>query len=152
MTTNRIWDTSNIWTEEMISRIADSAADDAVNYLKNQSSPSKKDHTPVNTEYYSHKFLGLDDRAKKALAKAYLIRREPYTNPEWVDAYADWLSATGNKYHDKHDGLKDFKTMANYYYTRIKSGKGDVIKKDYNSIKAVVEKNIRRQCDANFEG
>lgn len=143
-------DTNNI--EEMISNVADSAADEAINYLNNQSSPSRKDQPPVNTEYYSHKLLGLDERAKKALARAYLIRREPYTDERWIDAYADWLSATGHKYHDKHDGLKDFKTMAHYYYTRIKSGKGDIIKKDYVDLKKSVANSIRRYTDANFEG
>lgn len=137
--------------DQVIDDAANDASDKAIQYLNQANNPRQdKPDTPVNTAYFSHKFIGLNEKAKSALAKAYLIRREPFTDHRWVDCYADWLTATGNKYHDKHDGLKDFKTMSAYYWTRINAGKGDFIKKDYSHIKDMLRENIRRKTDADY--
>ena len=81
------------------------------------------------TRYFSDRFKGLDEKAKDAMAKAYLLRHKSWDDPEWVSVYAQWLTATENKFKD--EGIKKFRTMACYYYDRVKQNKGDHIKKDW---------------------
>ena len=79
--------------------------------------------------YFSDRFRGLDDKAKEALAKGYLLKNKSYTDPKWVDAYAQWLTATGGEFSE--DGIQKFKTMSVYYWERVRINLGDIIKKSW---------------------
>ena len=106
----------------------------------------------LNTEYYSHKFIGLDKEAKSVLGKAYLIRQEPWSNPKWVEIYADWLIATKHKFQKEEEGLKQMRTMAVFYFEKIKVDKDGLIKKDvrlegYDSLKDYAKHEMKKRTD-----
>lgn len=79
--------------------------------------------------YFNDRFRGLDDKAKEALAEAYLIRDKSWDDERWVKSYAKWLGATEGRFQD--EGIQKFRTMACYYWERVKTNKGDIIKKDW---------------------
>jgi len=110
----------------------------------------------MNTEYYSHKFVGMSENATELLAEAYLIRQD-MNNPKWVDLYAKWLNTTDRKYHVDGQGLKDFRTMAVFYFEKVKVGKNRLIKKDirlegYESLKQYAKHEMKKRTDIYYDG
>ncbi len=143
--------------DEIISNAADIASDMAIDEINRT---TKEAHTydkkPVNTGYYSHKFIDLNDKAKEVLAKVYLIRRDSYKKPEWADLYKDWMIATDRKYHNQGEGLKELKTMAVYYFEKIKQKQDSLVKKDtrmpgFNSLKDYAQHELRRRTDIEYD-
>lgn len=90
--------------------------------------------------YFSDRFRGLDDKAKEALAKGYLLRQKSWDDPAWVDAYAQWLNATDGQFKD--EGIQKFKTMSCYYWEKVRTNKSDLIKKGW--LDQSVEDQMRR--------
>jgi hypothetical protein len=83
----------------------------------------------MNTEYYSHKFVGMSENATELLAEAYLIRQD----------------------------LKDFRTMAVFYFEKVKVGKDRLIKKDirlegYESLKQYAKHEMKKRTDIYYDG
>ena len=79
----------------------------------------------VTKGYYSDRFRGMSEKAKQAMAKAYLIRKKDWNDERWVDYYKDFLIETDEAFKD--EGLKGFRTMACFYCERISN------KKDMNN-------------------
>ena len=79
--------------------------------------------------YFSDRFRGLEEPAKEALAKAYLIRNKSWNDPRWTEAYKEGLIATDGEF--KEEGIQKFRSMACFYYDRIKTKKGDYLKKGW---------------------
>ena len=92
---------------------------------------NNKKLTNYKPKYFSDKFKGLSEDAKKALAKGYLMRLNSWHDPEWKDVYKDWLIATDSKFED--EGLQGFRTMAVWYWEKIATKKGscDMVKKNW---------------------
>jgi len=143
--------------DEIIANASKEGAEKAIEQLRESNKAEVNyDKKPVNTGYFSHKFIGLNDQAKEVLAKVYLLRRTPYTDPQWLHLYKDWLIATDKKYHDQGEGLKELKTMAVYYWEKIKLGKDSLVKKDcripgFNSLKDYANHEIRRRTDIEYD-
>ncbi len=143
--------------KEIISNAADKASEIAIDQINKATKEAPTyDKKPINTGYFSHKFIGLNDQAKEVLAKVYLIRRDSYKNPEWAELYKDWLVATDSKYHKEGDGLKELKTMAVYYWEKIKQGQDKLIKKDtrmpgFDSLKQYAQHELRRRTDIEYD-
>jgi len=117
---------------------------------KSQDTYSEK---PLNTQYYSHKYLGMSEGAKKILAKVYLIRSKSFKDDEWVDLYKDWLIETDRKFHDKDTGLKDMVTMSVYYWEKYNSRR-QMFKKNiegFSSLKEYALHEIRKELDINYD-
>ena len=87
----------------------------------------------VKPDYYADRFKGMSEKAKEAMAKAYLIRRKGFTDERWVDYYKDFLIETDEVFKD--EGIKGFQTMSCFYWERVANKKGfsDIIKKDWLS-------------------
>jgi hypothetical protein len=96
---------------------------------------SNKKLSNYKPKYFNDKFKGLNEDAKKALAKGYLLRLNSWHDPEWKYVYKDWLVATDSKFQD--EGLEGFRTMSVWYWEKIHTkGGSDLIKKDWLDVSA----------------
>ena len=113
--------------DEHISKIAE----DAVNKVFDHDTPQQpryehkafisKPSTPQT--YYRQRFYGLSDKAKDALNKAYLMRKEPFTDKRWIELMVDFTEETKKAYYTGEESdLRTFKTMAVYYAERYRQG------------------------------
>ena len=127
--------------EDTISRIAQDAVDKvygietATGSLKPRCEVSYEGKAFINkpfspNDYYSRRFAGMSDKSKKLLAEAYLMRQEPLSDKRWIDLYLKFVKATNKRFHSDDNGLKDFKTMAVYYWEKIRNRKNNLTTKD----------------------
>lgn len=142
--------------DQIISNAANNAAEETV---KGNRSSGKSidayDKKPINTQFYSHKYMGLSDKARKILAKVYLMRTKSFKDQEWVDLYQRWLVETDHKFHDENTGLKDLVTMSVYYWERYSAGRRTMQKQKnmegFSSLNEYALHEIRNTLDINYD-
>ena len=109
-------------------------AEEAVNKAFNYQTPPKPEGYEVKAEinerggrkpYYYERFYSLTDEAKHALNKAYTLRQEPLSDPEFIDCYLKFSKETKQKHvgSDDLDNVRAFRTMAVYYQEKYLRGK-----------------------------
>ena len=92
--------------------------------------------------YYSDRFRGMSEKAKEAMAKAYLIRKKDWNDERWVDYYKDFLIETDEAFKD--EGLKGFRTMACFYWERVANKKSNEDKIEKGWLEKAGELELRR--------
>lgn len=85
--------------------------------------------TTKNYRFFSDRFRSLNDDAKKALAKGYVLKNTSWTDDRWVEAYKEWLLATKGEFES--EGIDKFRTMSCYYWERVRKDTNDIIKKGW---------------------
>ena len=100
----------------------------------------EKTMTTKNYRFFADRFRGLNEGAKKALAKGYVLKNTSWTDPKWVEAYKEWLLATKGEFSD--EGIEKFRTMSCYYWERVRKDSNDIIKKGWLDEAAEAQKEV----------
>ena len=78
----------------------------------------------MHTQYFARDLIGLMPEQREVLAKIYLNRKKSFTDPIWIDIYAEWLRCTDETLQGEGYDLPKLKAKAAYYYEKI-ANKGD---------------------------